>query len=84
MMNWNDVGLGGLAMALGWVAVALLLLGLIVLAGNLMVPRDRSAPSGPDLNERSPAAEAALELRYARGEIDAATLVEARSVLRQR
>jgi len=90
MMDWDDMGQGHGLMGFGWLLAALLLVVVISLAvfvamGLFVRPRSEltSPATGPSGPSRS-AAESELELRYARGEIDAAELVEARSVLRER
>ena len=84
MMDWGDMGPGSGAMLFAWILGLLLLVGLIVVVVTVLIPGDRTRDTQPPHpNDRS-AAESELELRYARGEIDAATLVEARSVLRRR
>jgi uncharacterized membrane protein len=84
MMDWGYMGAGGWAMVVVWGFGLLLVVGAVAAVVVLAVPRNQPPA---DVNGRvTPAspAEAALELRYARGEIDVATFVEARSVLRQR
>lgn len=84
MMDWGYMGSGGLAMAFGWMLGLLLLIGLVALVAALLGPRGQDRPAPPERTVMMTAAEAELELRYARGEIDASTLVETRAVLRQR
>ncbi|KRE42735.1 hypothetical protein [Knoellia sp. Soil729] len=87
MMDWGDMGRGYGSMTLGWVLATLLLIGLVSLLVFVAVgalSKGRSEPAPPAADPARSAAESELELRYARGEIDAAALVEARSVLRQR
>ncbi|MEO7269680.1 MAG: SHOCT domain-containing protein [Knoellia sp.] len=83
-MDWGDMGSGSGAMVFAWVLGLLLLVGLIVLVVTVLIPGDRTRPMEPPSTDGRSAAESELELRYARGEIDAATFVEARSILRQR
>jgi uncharacterized membrane protein len=94
MMDWADAGQGGFMMLTMVVLTILLVVGL-VLAINALYPSrgqgDRTPPAqggppqgGPPQGEPPLAAEEELELRYARGEIDAETLARRRAVLRQR
>ncbi len=95
MRNWGDMGNGNGMMGFGWILGTLLLIGvisLIVFAAMGMIPRARPGPTPgpttpgalpPEGGQTRSAAESELELRFARGEIDAVALVEARSVLRQ-
>ena len=92
MMDWGDIGggngmMGFGMMGFGWILATLLLIGLItvsVMAATGMFHTARPGPTPPDGGTNRTAAEAELELRYARGELDAAALAQARSVLRQR
>lgn len=85
MMDWGYMGTGGLTMALLWVLGLLLLVATVVGIVALLDPGRRDGRAMPtDRSEQRSAAEDELELRYARGEIDAATLVQQRAVLRQR
>ncbi|EAP97798.1 hypothetical protein JNB_12578 [Janibacter sp. HTCC2649] len=84
MMDWEDMGPGNGAMVFAWILGLLLLVGLIALAVTVLIPGDRTRATHPPHPDAQSAAESELELRYARGEIDAAAFVEARSVLRQR
>ena len=85
MMDWVDQGHGGPMVVLLVVLTILLVIGL-VLGINALYPsrgpgdRPLAAPGAA----RHTTAEEELELRYARGEIDAETLARARAVLRQR
>jgi uncharacterized membrane protein len=85
MMDWVDDGQVGPMMVFMLVLTILLVVGL-VLGINALYPSrgqgDRTPPA-PDAPRRT-AAEEELELRYARGEIDAETLARQRAVLRQR
>lgn len=83
MMDWGYMGAGSGAMLLIWVFGLLLLVGVLILVTSSLVQRDRTRPTPPEHHGRRSAAESELELRFARGEIDAATFVEARSLLRQ-
>jgi uncharacterized membrane protein len=89
MMDWADAGQGGFMMLTMVVLTILLVVGL-VLAINALYPSrgqgDRTPPAqgGPPQGEPPRAAEEELELRYARGEIDAETLARRRAILRQR
>ncbi len=84
MMDWADQGQVGPMMVL-MVVLTILLVGGLVLGINALYPSrgqgDRP-PAAPDAARRT-AAEEELELRYARGEIDAETLARQRAVLRQ-
>lgn len=85
MMDWGYMGTGGLTMALLWAFGLLLLVAAVVGVVALLDPGRRDERAMPtDRSEQRSAAEDELELRYARGEIDAATLVQQRAVLRQR
>lgn len=85
MMDWVD-GETGLMMIVIMVVLTILLVVGLVVGINALYPSagqgDRTSPAqdGP----RRTAAEDELELRYARGEIDAETLARQRAVLRQR
>jgi uncharacterized membrane protein len=75
MWEWGYMGPESLMMVL----VPIMVIGLVVvlvLGINALYPSDKST-------HRS-SAEDELELRYARGEIDAETLARQRAVLRQR
>jgi uncharacterized membrane protein len=86
MMGWGSMGTGGLAMILVW-SIALLLplgtaFGIVVLLKAAAHPH-KWTPPARRLESPRVKAEDELELRYARGEIDATTLVQRRAVLRQ-
>ena len=90
MMDWVD-GQTSLMMVVMVVLTILLVVGLIV-GINALYPSRGEGPSRgqgdrPPATHDEPrrtAAEEELELRYARGEIDAETLARQRAVLRQR
>jgi uncharacterized membrane protein len=84
MMHWGYMGSGGLMMAAVWVVGLLLVAAFVVVVTVLLQPGHPVLASTPDRSAPLSAAETELDLRYARGEIDAATLVEQRAVLRQR
>jgi hypothetical protein len=96
MMDWDDMGQGHGFMGFGALLVGLLLVAvvcLVVFVAMSVLSRPQSGPgasAGPGEPAKPAAgatrstAESELELRYARGEIDAAQLVQARSVLRER
>ena len=85
MMDWVD-GETSFMMIVTMVVLTILLVVGLVVAINALYPSagqgDRTplARNGPGRT----AAEEELELRYARGEIDAETLARQRAVLRQR
>ena len=85
MMDWEYAGQAGPMMVVMLLLTILLMVGL-VLAINALYPSrgqgDRTPPAQGE-TRRTPAEEE-LELRYARGEIDAETLAQQRAVLRQR
>lgn len=85
MMDWVNEGQAGPMLALMLVLTILLVVGLVVGINALYPSRgqgDRTLPATEA--PRRTAAEEELELRYARGEIDAETLARQRAVLRQR
>lgn len=84
MMDWGYMGMGGLGMALVWVFGLLLIVAIVVAVVAVLDGgrRDGEATRSARPEQRS-AAENEIELRYARGEIDAATLAQQRAVLRQ-
>lgn len=87
MMDWDDMGRGYGLMGFGWLLVVLLLVAVISLAAFAamgLFSRPRPGQDPPATGPTRSTAESELELRYARGEIDAAQLVQARSVLRER
>lgn len=84
MMDWGYMGAGGAVMVVAMVVGLLLLVGLVAAAMGLLQPRRREASTPPATADSRSPAEIEVELRYARGEIDAATLAEQRAVLRQR
>jgi uncharacterized membrane protein len=84
MMDWGYMGSGSVVMAVVWIVGLLLVVGVLAVVVALVVPRDQPPATPGERVEPRSAAETELELRYARGEIDAAALVEARAVLRQR
>jgi uncharacterized membrane protein len=79
------MGTGGMWMAFGWVLGLLLLVSVVIAVVALIDvgARDRGALRATRAEQRS-AAEDELELRYVRGEVDAASFVQQRAVLRQR
>jgi uncharacterized membrane protein len=83
MMGWGYMGTGGLAMVLVWSVALLLLFGTAMVI--VLVEAVRRHDSTPRTRRAEPrtTAEDELELRYARGEIDATTLVQRRAALRQ-
>ena len=85
MMSWGYMGSGGLAMVLVWSVALLLLVGTALVAVALVeaVNRHDSTPRTKRGEPPRMNAEHELELRYARGETDATTLVQRRAVLRQ-
>jgi uncharacterized membrane protein len=85
MMDWEDAGQAGWMMVV-WVLLTILLVVGLVLAINAMYPSRGQGDRPPPAREDPPrtSAEEELELRYARGEIDAETLARQRAVLRQR
>ncbi|HEV7196502.1 MAG TPA: hypothetical protein VGN19_11220 [Pedococcus sp.] len=84
MMDWADAGQAGPMVVM--VVLTILLVGGLVLAINALYPSRGQGDPGPSAGVERPraAAEEELELRYARGEIDAETLARQRAVLRQR
>jgi uncharacterized membrane protein len=84
MMDWGHMATGSWVMVVLWVVGLLLLVGAIAAVVALVIPRGQASAGVSEPVLPRSAAEPELELRYARGEIDAATFVEARSVLRQR
>lgn len=85
MMDWADGETGLMMIVIMAVLTILLVVGLVVGINALYTPGgqgDRTPPA-QDAARRT-AAEEELELRYARGEIDAETLARQRAVLRQR
>ena len=92
MMGWGYMGGSGLWMASMWVIGLVLVVLSAVAIVRVLGPTRRAdnAPLGTAAGHGAPAedvrspAEGELELRYARGEIDAETLVVQRAVLRQR
>ena len=84
MMDWVD-GQTSLMMVVMVVLTILLVVGLIV-GINGLYPSSGQGDRQPATHDepRRTAAEEELELRYARGEIDAETLARQRAVLRQR
>lgn len=84
MMDWGYMGPGSGAMVFGWLVGLMLLIGIGVLVVTRLAPREPSGTSSREPTDTLSLAESELELRYARGEIDAATLLQARSVLRRR
>ena len=85
MMAWGSMGTGGLAMVLAWSVALLFLLGtaLVIVVLIEAAHRHEWAPRTRRVEPPQMTAEEELELRYARGEIDATTLVQRRAVLRQ-
>ena len=85
-MDWDDMGQGHGLMGFGALLGGLLLVAVIcvvVVVAMWLLSLPRSGPEAPAIGPTRSAAESELELRYARGEIDAAELVQARSVLRR-
>jgi len=85
MMDWVDGQTGPMMIVVMVVLAIVLVLGLVVGINALYPSRgqgDRTPPAQDALPRT--AAEEELELRYARGEIDAETLARQRAVLRQR
>ena len=85
MMGWGAMGMSGFGMVLPWSIAVLLLLGtalVIVVLVEVARPDERTTRTRRVEPLRT-AGEDELELRFARGEIDAATLVQQRAVLRQ-
>lgn len=83
MMDWGYMGTGFGAMALVWVLGLLLVVGAVVAVVVALDRAGRAEGTGHGSVRPEPSsAERELELRYARGEIDAATFVEQRTVLR--
>ena len=84
MMDWVD-GDWGLMMIVMAVPTILLVVALVV-GINALYPSSGQGDRTPPVQDaaRRTAAEEELELRYARGEIDAETLARQRAVLRQR
>jgi uncharacterized membrane protein len=86
MMGRGSMGTGGLAMILVWSIALLLPLGTafgIVVLLKAAAHGHKWTPPARRLESPRVKAEDELELRYARGEIDATTLVQRRAVLRQ-
>jgi uncharacterized membrane protein len=86
MMGWGSMGTGRLAMILVWSIALLLPLGTafgIVVLLKAAAHRHKWTPPARRLESPRVKAEDELELRYARGEIDATALVQRRAVLRQ-
>lgn len=86
MTGRGSVRTGGLAMILVWSIALLLPLGTafgIVVLLKAAAHRHKWTPPARRLESPRVKAEDELELRYARGEIDATTLVQRRAVLRQ-
>jgi uncharacterized membrane protein len=72
----------------GWPLVTALIFGILLLVAVAAVAAVLVGSSRPGEHQATPpraasAAEVELELRYARGEIDAASFVQQRAVLRQ-
>lgn len=85
MWDWGYMGPGWLMMVL----LPIMVIGLVVvlvLGINALYPGDKRSRGRTPADEQPPRtrAEEELELRYARGEIDADTLARQRAVLRQR
>jgi len=81
MMGWGHMGYGG------WAFLLVLLLGILLLVGiaagvAALVSPGRREPRDTQAHSQASPAEVELELRYARGEIDAASFVQQRAVLR--
>lgn len=83
-MDWGYMGSGSAVMVLVWVVGLLLVVGVVAVVVAFAVPREHQPTTPDERVEPHSEAEAALELRYARGEIDATALLQARAVLRQR
>jgi uncharacterized membrane protein len=84
MMDWGHMDAGSAVTALAWV-VGLLLVGgaVVAIVAVLHLARRGEHASHKERPSQRSSAENELELRYARGEIDAATFVQQRTVLRQ-
>jgi uncharacterized membrane protein len=84
MMDWVDEGQSAPMLVFMLVLTILLVVGLVLGIDALYSSRGQGdrTPSPQDAPRRT-AAEAELELRYARGEIDAETLARQLAVLRQ-
>ncbi|WP_369820377.1 SHOCT domain-containing protein [Phycicoccus sp. Soil803] len=85
MMDWVD-GETSLMMIVVMVVLTILLVVGLVVGINALYPSAGQGDRTPPAQNGPPrtAAEEELELRYARGEIDAETLARQRAVLRQR
>jgi uncharacterized membrane protein len=85
MMGWGSMGTGGFAMVLIWSVALLVLLGtaLVIVVLVKAAARHEWTPRTRPVEPPRMTAEEELEFRYARGEIDATTLVQRRAVLRQ-
>jgi uncharacterized membrane protein len=80
MMNWG-YGDSGWMMVVALVVV-LLLIALTVALGFTLYGGSAARDGSPDTAGRSSAAERVLEMRFARGEIDADELEQAKQALR--
>ena len=82
MMGWGYMGTGGLAMVLHGASLCSCSLGRHWSSSSSRRFAATTRRPGPGAELRM-TAEDELELRYARGEIDATTLVQRRAALRQ-
>jgi uncharacterized membrane protein len=88
MWNWGDMGMGGWQV-LAWVVLLGLVAGAIAIAVVALARSSRSSERGASgalgtrANPPASPAETELEMRYARGEIDAEQLARGRAALRQ-
>jgi hypothetical protein len=82
-MGWDYVGTGDVAMVLVWSVALLMLFGTALVLVLLEAVRHHDSTQRTRRAGTRMTAEGELELRCARGEIDATTPVQRRAVLRQ-
>jgi len=80
MMNWGYSDLGWMMVVA--LVLVLLLIALTVALGFTLYGGSADRDGSPDTAGRSSAAERVLEMRFARGEIDADELEQAKQALR--
>ena len=80
MMNWGYSDLGWMMVVA--LVLVLLLIALTVALGFTLYGGSADRDGSPDTSGRSSAAERVLEMRFARGEIDADELEQAKQALR--
>jgi putative membrane protein len=74
----SDYGAGGWAMMIGSLVVGVIVIAVIVVGAMWLVRSQRSATP---VAQGGPSAQAILDARYARGEIDESELMRARQAL---